>query len=134
HIFQQVGGVVQAHFLDGGDQFHVGKFIHQLVPGLVRHIGENLSGDLLFQQAEHHQAVVFVQFFQQFGQVGGLHILGDFPQLDVLLFHQQFQQAALGQLVGGGGCLFGLLFFGVPDVLAQVLGVLLVVQDRKSVV
>ena len=128
HVFQQVGGVVQAHFLDGGDQFHVGKFIHQLVPGLVRHIGENLGGDLLFQQAEHHQAVIFVQFFQQFGQVGGLHILGDFPQLDVLLFHQQFQQAALGQLVGGRGSLFGLLFFGVPDVLTQVLGGLLVVQ------
>ena len=128
HVFQQVGGVVQAHLLDGGDELHVGELIHQLVPGVVGHIGENLGGHFLFQQAEHHQAVVFVQFFQQLGQVGGLHILGHFPQLDILLFHQQFQQAALGQFVGGRRGLPGFLFFGVPHVLPQVLGGLLVVQ------
>ena len=128
HIFQQVGGVVQAHLLDGGDQLDVGELIHQLVPRLVRHIGKDLGGHFLFQQPEHHQPVVFVQFFQQFGQVGGLHILGDFPQLDVLFFDQQLEQPALGQLVGRGGRLPRFFLLGVADVLPQVLGSLAVVQ------
>ena len=114
--------------IDGGDQLDVGELIHQLVPRLVRHIGEYLGGHFLFQQPEHHQPVVFVQFFQQFGQVGGLHILGDFPQLDVLFFDQQLEQPALGQFVGGGRRFPRLLLFGVPHVLFQVLGGLLVVQ------
>ena len=38
--------------------------------------------------AEHHQTVVLVQLFQQFGQVGGLLFFGDLAQLDVLLFDQ----------------------------------------------
>ena len=128
HIFQQVGGVVQTHLLDGGDQLDVGELIHQLVPRLVRHIGKDLGGHFLFQQPEHHQPVVFVQFFQQFGQVGGLHILGDFPQLDVLFFDQQLEQPALGQFVGGGRRFPRLFLFCVPHVLFQVLGGFLVVQ------
>ena len=128
HILQQVGRVVQAHLLNGANQLHVGEFIHQLVPGLVRHIGEHLGGHLFFQQAEHHQTVVFIQFFQQLGQVGGLHILGDLPQLDILLFDQQLEQAALGQLIGGGGGLSGLLPLGLMDILPQILGGFLVVQ------
>ena len=132
HILQQVGGVVQAHLLDGGDELHIREGFHQVGLGVLGHIGECLGGHLFFQEAEHHQAVVLVQLFQQLGQVGGLFVLGDLPEFDVLLFHQQLEQAALGQPVGVGG-LFGLtgslpgfLFFGLPDVLFQVLGGLLV--------
>ena len=81
-----------------------------------------------FQQTEHHKAVVLVQLFQQFGQVGGLLFLGDLAQLDILLFHQHLQQAALGQHLGVGLDFLvpGLLFFGLPDVLLEVLGGFLV--------
>ena len=94
---------------------------------LIGHIGKGLGRHFLFQQAEDHQTVVFVQFFQQLGQVGRLLFLGDFAQLDILLFHQHFQQAALGQHFGVGLDLFvtGLFFFGVPHILLEVFGGLL---------
>ena len=127
HIFQQVGGVVQAHLLDGADQLHIRERIDEVIAGLIGHIGKGLGRHFLFQQAEDHQTVVFVQFFQQLGQVGGLLFLGDFAQLDILLFHQHFQQAALGQHFGVGLDLFvtGLFFFGVPHILLEVFGGLL---------
>ncbi|VUX07992.1 Uncharacterised protein [Faecalibacterium prausnitzii] len=128
HIFQQVGGVVKAHIFDGAHQLDVGESIHEVVAGLIGHIGECLRCNVLFQQTEHHEAVVLVQLFQQLGQVGGLLFLGHFAQLDVLLLDEQLEQTALGQHLGVGLDFFvvGLLFFGLADVLLEVFGGLLV--------
>ena len=128
HIFQQVGSIVQAHLFNGAHQLHIRESVDQIVTGFVGHIGKGLGGHFLFQQAEHHQTVVLVQLFQQFGQVGGLLFFGDLAQLDVLLFDQQLQQAALGEHFGVGLDLFvvGLLFFGLAHILLEVLGGFLV--------
>ena len=128
HIFQQVGGVVKAHILDGAHQLDVGESIHEVVAGLIGHIGECFRCNVLFQQTEHHEAVVLVQLFQQLGQVGGLLFLGHFAQLDVLLLDEQLEQTALGQHLGVGLDFFvvGLLFFGLADVLLEVFGGLLI--------
>ena len=60
HIFQQVGGVVKAHILDGAHQLDVGESIHEVVAGLIGHIGECFRCNVLFQQTEHHEAVVLI--------------------------------------------------------------------------
>ena len=133
HILQQVGGIVQAHLLNGADQLHVGEGVDQVIPGFIGHIGEGLGGHFLFQQAEHHQTVVLVQLLQQLCQVGGLLLLGDLTQLDVLLFYQHLEQAALGQHLGVSLDLLvpGFLFLGLPDVLLQVLcGFLVQISDQ----
>ena len=128
HIFQQVGGIVQAHLLDGAHQLHVRESVHQIVPGFVGHIGKGFGGNFLFQQAEYHQTVVLVQLFQQLGKVGGLLFLSHLAQLDVLLFDQQLQQTALGQHLGVCLDLFviGFLPLCLPHILLQVLGGFLV--------
>ena len=124
HIFQQVRRVVQAHLLDGTHQLHIREGVDQIIASFVGHVGKGLGGHFLFQQAEHHQAVVLIQFFQQFGQVGGLFFLGHFAQLDVLLFDQQLQQTALGEHFGVGLDFFIVGFFplGLAHVLLEVLG------------
>ena len=124
HILQQVGGIVQTHFLDGAHQLHVRKGVYQIIAGLVGHIGKCFGGHFLFQQTEHHKAVVLVQLFQQLGKVGRLLFLGHFAQLDILLFDEQLEQAALGQHFGVGLDLFvvGFLFLGLTHILLEVLG------------
>ena len=124
HIFQQVGSVIQTHLFDGAHQLHIREGVDQIVAGFVGHISKGFGGNFLFQQAEHYQTVVLVQFFQQLGQVGGLFFLGHFAQLDVLLFDQQLQQAALGEHLGVGldFLVVGLLFFGLAHILLEILG------------
>ena len=128
HIFQQVGSVIQTHLLDGTHQLHIREGVDQIVAGFVGHIGKSLGGNFLFQKAEHHQTVVLVQFFQQLGKVGGLLFLGHLAQLDVLLFDEQFQQAALGEHLGVGldFLVVGLFFFGLAHILLEVLSCFLV--------
>ena len=92
HLFQNIRRVVQGHFFQRGGQLRVAEFFNQFAAGLLTQPSKNFRRHVLFHQTEQQQPLLHVHLFHGLGQVGGLHIFGQFPQFAVFLCFQQLLQ------------------------------------------
>jgi len=66
--------VVRLHFLDDVGELFVGQVLDELFSRVVRQFQNNVRGFVHIQQGEEMQAVLFIEFIDQIGDVGRMHV------------------------------------------------------------